>query len=98
VFYSEGQSRRGSSVSIAVELDGAVPAHAVALVGYGSEGARAFGLAAAGAQSILIFSTGRCVELPRGTRGWGASDDIELAWLADSGILSKKTKLKVRKR
>jgi hypothetical protein len=49
---------------------------------------RSFGVAKAGATSVLVYSAGECNVLPDGTQVTQTGDTITLAWVSDTGLMS----------
>ena len=77
-----------------------MPAHAIAIVAFGTDGAaRSFGVVQPGETGAVIYASGGCLQQPSGLVITQPGDEIQLAWLADSGKLSKKSaKIKVTAR
>jgi hypothetical protein len=92
VVYASSTGRRGTSVSVIVNLR-VVPADAVALVVYDDKHvARSWGrVNGVDDKGIGVYFSGSCVALPVGTLATNAGDKVELAWLDKSGRLSKTT-------
>ena len=96
-------SRRGTSVNLDVQIKGAAPAGAVALVVFDDKGiVRSWGPASSGppdpaskTTSFNVFRSGSCVVSPNGTVGSSIDDKVSLAWLDASGRLSAMTSAKV---
>jgi hypothetical protein len=101
--YASYTGRRGTSVNLNVEITGAAPAGAIALIVFDDKGAvRSWGAATGGppdpaskTSSIQVFRSGSCVANPNGTLGSGIGDKVSLAWLDASGRLSAMTSAKV---
>lgn len=93
VWFEQPLSRH-STTQVGVELDGDVPAGAVALVLADDQGVpRSWTLTSAGAGSKLYaYSSGDCRALPNGTIPSKTGDKITLFWVDSVGMKSAATK------
>ena len=91
VVYGSSGGRR-PVMTITAAFTAKAPAHAIALVAFGEDGtARSFGLVKPGDTGVVIFSSGGCQTQPAGIVMSSPGQEIQLAWVADSGRLSKKS-------
>lgn len=92
VTYAGERDGRRPWGQLTVELDGAIPAGAVAIVAADASGkARSWGRITAG-QPLLAFETRRCRALPNGTVESSPGDKVTLFWVDASGRKSDLSK------
>jgi hypothetical protein len=77
---------------VSVELDGDVPAGALALVMTDGKGVPKSWTIARGGTTLTPYSSPDCVALPNGTRPSKAGDQVALFWLGADGRVSPATK------
>jgi hypothetical protein len=98
--YNSVSGRRGISVWVLVDVNGAVPAGAVALVVFDDKGKpKSWGRVgqvppdpSAKTTAVNVFSSGSCTVLPNGTEASLLAQKVQIAWLDSSGRLSAMTK------
>lgn len=100
ITYNSATGRRGTSVWVAIEVNGAVPSGAVAIVVFDDKGkAKSWGGVAgivpeptSKLSTISVFSSGSCTVVPNGTAAPLLGQKVQIAWLDSSGRLSPMTK------
>ncbi len=91
VTFHRGQSRRPRT-SVVVKLGATTTARQILVVlDAEGTGARSWGIAAVGADTVEVYAVGECTGVPDGTRPTAAGDDIRLAWVDLTGRLSAPT-------
>jgi hypothetical protein len=91
VWFEALKHRRGGT-RVGVELDGAAPAHAIALVLADGNGTpRSWALTDGGA-TLYPYITGDCRALPNGTLPSNAGDQVTVFWIDDAGRKSPASK------
>ena len=105
VRYSSWTGRRGTSVSVTVEITGALPAGVVAVAVFDDKGKiRSWGQttnlppleAKATTQVISVYASGSCVVQPEGFAPSVTTDKVQVAYLDASGRISAKTPAAVK--
>jgi hypothetical protein len=87
------QGGRRSSTRVTIELAGAVPDTAIALVAVDAKGKPlSWGRARAGASQVVVHAAARCRALPNGTRAPSATDQVSLFWVDHAGGTSPASK------
>jgi hypothetical protein len=90
VVHASSASGRGRSSTTTVQLDGAAPADAVAmiLVDARTKQARSWGAVTAGATSVVVYVSRRCGVLPTGTVESTVGDQVIVRWVDNRGRVS----------
>lgn len=104
VRYGSWTGRRGTSVSITVEITGALPSGAVAVAVFDDKGKiRSWGPTAnepadppAKTFVISVFASGSCVVQPEGFAPSAVTDKVQVAYIDASGRISAKTPATVK--
>ncbi len=101
VQYASYTGRRGTSVSVTVDITGALPSTAVAVAIYDEPGAlRSWGATAnagpsAKTTTIAVYGSGSCMVQPDGFAPSPTGDKVQVAYLDASGRVSAKTAVTV---